>query len=134
MEVSLGRIETQQGRLVASALRDITERKKAEGLLADYTERLQELSLHLQTVREQERTHVARELHDELGQLLTALKNNPIGQKLSWLFVALAFVAIALLRIPLVWVLLSLGGLSCTLAYRALRQVRAPATGTRAKP
>ena len=67
-------------------------------------------------------------------KLLPALKNNPIGQKLSWLFVAWGFVAIALLRIPLVWVLLSLGGLSCTLAYRALRQVRAPATGMRAKP
>jgi signal transduction histidine kinase len=74
VEVSLSRIETQQGPLFASALRDITERNKAESLLADYTARLQELSLHLQTVREQERAHVARELHDELGQLLTAMK------------------------------------------------------------
>jgi signal transduction histidine kinase len=53
---------------------DITERRQTRRLLADYTERLHELSSHLQTVREEERTHVARELHDELGQLLTALK------------------------------------------------------------
>ena len=61
-------------------------------------------------------------------KLLPALKNNPIGQKLSWLFAALGFVAIALLRIPLVSVLLSLGGLSCALAYRALRKIQTTAS------
>jgi signal transduction histidine kinase len=38
------------------------------------TEELSELTLHLQTAREDERAHVARELHDELGALLTAAK------------------------------------------------------------
>ena len=38
------------------------------------TEELSELSLHLQTAREDERARVARELHDELGALLTAAK------------------------------------------------------------
>lgn len=41
---------------------------------------LQALSAHLQTVREDERSHIARELHDELGQMLTALKID-----VSWL-------------------------------------------------
>jgi chromate transporter len=57
-------------------------------------------------------------------KLLPALQRNPLGQGLSWLFVALSFVAIGLLRVPLVWVLLSLGGLACTLAYRALRTIQ----------
>jgi signal transduction histidine kinase len=38
------------------------------------TERLAELATHLQLVREEERAHLARELHDELGSLLTAAK------------------------------------------------------------
>jgi len=66
-------------------------------------------------------------------KLLSALKNNPLGQRLSWLFVALSFVAIGLLRIPLLWVLLGLGGLSCTLAYRALRKVQARGADTGAQ-
>jgi two-component system sensor histidine kinase UhpB len=53
---------------------DITARKRAKQLLADNAKQLHELSSHLQSVREEERTRVARELHDELGQLLTALK------------------------------------------------------------
>ena len=56
-------------------------------------------------------------------KLLPALQRNPLGRPLSWLAVALTFIAIALLRIPLVWVLLSLGGLTCLGAYRALLQI-----------
>ena len=37
-------------------------------------ERFQQLSSHIQTLREDDRTHIAREIHDELGQLLTGLK------------------------------------------------------------
>jgi two-component system sensor histidine kinase UhpB len=37
-------------------------------------EQLRNLSEHLQSVREDERTHVAREIHDELGQALTSLR------------------------------------------------------------
>jgi chromate transporter len=55
-------------------------------------------------------------------KLFPALQRNPLGVGLSAVLVALTFVAIALLRIPLLWVLLGLGGLSCTVAYRALGQ------------
>ena len=55
-------------------------------------------------------------------KLLPALQRNPLGMQRCGLFVALTFVAIALVRIPLVWVLLGLGGLTCALAYRVLQQ------------
>jgi signal transduction histidine kinase len=42
--------------------------------LQDANARLQALSAHLESVREEERLRIAREVHDELGQLLTALK------------------------------------------------------------
>ncbi|MCP4726611.1 MAG: PAS domain S-box protein [bacterium] len=53
---------------------DITERKISEESLINSRKELLKLSDHLQTVRENERTHIAREIHDELGQSLTALK------------------------------------------------------------
>ena len=52
---------------------DITDRKRAEQELERSHEQLRQLSAHLESVREKERTRIARELHDELGQLLTAL-------------------------------------------------------------
>jgi PAS domain S-box-containing protein len=48
---------------------DITERRQAED-----ARRVRELAAHLQSAREAERSHVAREIHDELGQALTGLK------------------------------------------------------------
>lgn len=53
---------------------DVTDLKKALDLLNERTVQLSELSAHLQNIRENERTHIAREIHDELGQQLTALK------------------------------------------------------------
>ncbi len=50
------------------------ERDRLEGLVRDRTATLSELANHLQQVREEERGHLARELHDELGALLTAAK------------------------------------------------------------
>ena len=55
---------------------DITERKAAEARLAEYTARLGTLSRRVLTVQEEERRAVARELHDELGQVLTAVRLN----------------------------------------------------------
>ena len=53
---------------------DITERKSAEKALREHEVMLRELSAHHDSVREGERAHIAREIHDELGQALTALK------------------------------------------------------------
>lgn len=50
------------------------ERDRLEGLVRERTAKLSELANHLQQVREEERGHLARELHDELGALLTAAK------------------------------------------------------------
>ena len=55
-------------------LRDITRRKQAEDALKDSQRELRELSARVLEAREEEKAHIARELHDELGQLLTALK------------------------------------------------------------
>ncbi len=53
---------------------DITERKNSEEALENSRNQLSALSVHLQSVREEERATIAREIHDELGQALTALK------------------------------------------------------------
>lgn len=50
------------------------ERNRLEDLVRERTATLTELANHLQQVREDERGHLARELHDELGSLLTAAK------------------------------------------------------------
>ena len=50
------------------------ERDQLDLLVRERTERLAQLATHLQNVREDERGHLARELHDELGALLTAAK------------------------------------------------------------
>ena len=55
-------------------LRDITERKRAEQELRLSREYLRDLFDNLQTIREQERKRIARELHDDLGQTLGAVR------------------------------------------------------------
>jgi len=57
-----------------SVLQDVTERKRSEEQSRATSEQLRALAARLQSVREDERTYVAREIHDELGQACTALK------------------------------------------------------------
>jgi PAS domain S-box-containing protein len=54
--------------------RDITPLKEAERCLQESRSQLRELAARQHTAREEERKHIARELHDELGQFLTALR------------------------------------------------------------
>ncbi len=61
-------------------LRDVTMEKRTAEEIRESREQLRNLSRYLQTSREQERASVAREIHDDLGQILTALKMD-----LSWL-------------------------------------------------
>ena len=55
-------------------LRDVTDRQEVHEKLSRSHTQLRQLSSALQTIREEERAHIARELHDDLGQLLAALK------------------------------------------------------------
>lgn len=59
---------------VSIFLKDITDQKQAQEDLAKINYRLRNLSAHIQNSREEERMNIAREIHDELGQLTTALK------------------------------------------------------------
>jgi chromate transporter len=61
-------------------------------------------------------------------KLIGALKTNVMGALVCWSLAALTFLAIALLRVPLAWVLLGIGGLACAWAYRQLGRLRAPGT------
>lgn len=59
---------------------NITQNKQAEIELKHSRQRLLELSSHIESIKEEERTRIAREIHDEIGVLLTALKMD-----LAWL-------------------------------------------------
>ncbi len=61
-------------RMTDALQNEVAERMKAESNLQESHERLRSLSAHLQTITEEERKALAREIHDELGQALTALK------------------------------------------------------------
>ena len=89
-------IENGQVRGAVVTFVDITERRLAHELLrktndelerrvAERTRELRELGNHLEAVRENERTRIAREIHDELGSLLVALKMDThwLGQRLA---------------------------------------------------
>jgi PAS domain S-box-containing protein len=66
-DVSLSFLRFQESEYLVVFLADVTERRR-------YHEQLRELSAHLESVREEEKARIAREVHDELGQMLTVLK------------------------------------------------------------
>lgn len=74
--LSLSAIRDASGRIVGVSRisRDNTQRKQAEEALREYSERLQSISHRLLKVQESERSRLALELHDEVGQMLTGLR------------------------------------------------------------
>jgi PAS domain S-box-containing protein len=60
---------------------DITERKEIEDELEQSRERLRQLAAHLEVAREEERARMAREIHDELGGMLTGLKMDVVQMR-----------------------------------------------------
>jgi PAS domain S-box-containing protein len=55
-------------------MRDVSGRSRVQEKLSRSHDQLRQLSAALQTIREEERTHIARELHDDLGQILASLR------------------------------------------------------------
>lgn len=74
IEASISQLVDGNGRLYTVMLRDITDRLRAEAELNASRNELRQLSANIQTAREEEKARIARELHDDLGQRLTALK------------------------------------------------------------
>ena len=81
------RDESGQAIRMLGTVQDVTEAKMAEEAIRraeeqarKSSEQLRALSIHLEQVREQERSDVAREIHDEVGQAMTALQMD-----LAWL-------------------------------------------------
>ncbi len=68
------------GRELRSTIQMALYKHKAEMTLEESREQLRNLTMHLESVKEEERALIAREIHDELGQVLTALK-----MELTWL-------------------------------------------------
>ena len=61
---------------MVGGMTDVTARKRAEDQLELSRRQMRALSARQDTLREQERTRIAREIHDQLGQMLTGLKMN----------------------------------------------------------
>ncbi len=73
-EVSFAPLQTNRGKLNMAVIRDVSIRQRAERDLSESRQQLRELAAKSETRREAERKHIAREVHDELGQILTALR------------------------------------------------------------
>ena len=75
------RVLRRKGRAAAieGIARDVTDRKRSEAELRTSREQLRLLAARLQSIREEERARIARDVHDELGQSLTALKMDIAG-------------------------------------------------------
>jgi len=73
-EVLLSAMELDGKPILQATVRDITERKEAERRIEEAYAQVRELAALREGTRDEERRLVAREVHDELGQVLTALK------------------------------------------------------------
>jgi PAS domain S-box-containing protein len=80
VHLSLNPLRLEGTRAVCLIASDLSETKRAEKELRASSVQLRSLAAHLLTVREEERAMISREVHDELGQSLTAVKMD-----LAWL-------------------------------------------------
>ena len=80
VHLSLNSFRLDRTRAVCLIASDLSEMKRAEQELRASSEQLRNLAAHLLSVREEERARISREVHDELGQSLTAVKMD-----LAWL-------------------------------------------------
>jgi PAS domain S-box-containing protein len=80
VHLSLNPLRLDSTRTVCLIASDLSETKRAEQELRASSEQLRNLTAHLLSVREEERARISREVHDELGQSLTAVKMD-----LAWL-------------------------------------------------
>jgi len=74
IDASISQISEHGNKFYTVILRDVTERVASEQALRHSKEELQHMALAAHSIREQEKSRIARELHDELGQALSALK------------------------------------------------------------
>lgn len=80
VHLSLNPLRLNSTRAVCLIASDLSEMKRAEQALRASSEQFRNLAAHLLSVREEERARISREVHDELGQSLTAVKMD-----LAWL-------------------------------------------------
>jgi len=80
VQLSLNPLRLDSTGAVCLIASDLSEMKRAEQDLRASSEQLRNLAAHLLSVREEERARISREVHDELGQSLTAVKLD-----LAWL-------------------------------------------------
>lgn len=73
-DINVSPLQTHDKSLVMAVVRDVADRQKVERSLAESRGQLRRLVTQIEAAREVERKHLAREVHDELGQLLTGLR------------------------------------------------------------
>ena len=74
IEATISHVQAEGEKFFTVVLRDLTERRRTEGKLRRSEDQLRALAARLQTAAERERLRIARELHDQLGSVLTGMK------------------------------------------------------------
>lgn len=74
VDISLSCFETPEGKITLSSIRDITKQKLAEEKLTKAETEIRNFARHINKVLEDERAHIAREIHDDIGQQLAGIK------------------------------------------------------------
>ncbi len=83
LEASISHLRENGRNVFNVILRDVSLRVASDRALARARERLRSLTARLQTIREEEQRRVSRELHDDIGQRLSALKMDVSALRLS---------------------------------------------------